>query len=72
MPRLRAERRPLRVWGEAVSLRDDLIRAGYNPDATNDRGYECPRCGYEPTNWELDNGSRCPECGPVPHKDTLA
>ena len=43
-------------------IRDDLIAAGYDPDAPNDRGYECPNCGYVPTHYELDSGRRCPCC----------
>lgn len=35
--------------------------AGLNPNATNTRGYECGKCGYEPTERELDNGT-CPGC----------
>ena len=30
--------------------------AGLNPNALNDRGYECPNCGNVPTNRELDSG----------------
>lgn len=41
--------------------REEYEYAGIDPDATNDRGYECGKCGYEPTNRELDNGS-CPNC----------
>lgn len=28
-------------------------------------GYECGKCGYEPTQKELDNGT-CPQCKPPP------
>lgn len=31
----------------------------YRNDRTH--GYECPKCGYVPTQRELDRG-KCPEC----------
>jgi S-adenosylmethionine decarboxylase len=34
-----------------------------------DTGYECHKCGYEPTQKELDNGS-CPGCKPVSLRET--
>lgn len=43
-----------------MGLRQELEENGINPDATNDQGYECKHCGYEPTNIELQRGSRCP------------
>ena len=31
---------------------------GINPN-NRDHGYECQKCGYVPTQKELDNGTRC-------------
>lgn len=42
-------------------LREEYEYAGINPDAQNERGYECRHCGYVPSNLELDQGTRC-EC----------
>jgi hypothetical protein len=39
-----------------VSLRQELIEAGYDPDAENTRGYVCKDCGCKPTELELDMG----------------
>ncbi len=41
-----------------MSIRQDLIENGYDPDAPNTRGYECRLCGYVPTEYELDSGYR--------------
>ena len=44
-----------------MSIRQEMIDAGWNPDALNSGGYVCKDCGYEPTEIELARGS-CPEC----------
>ena len=40
---------------------EDYEYSGVKPDAINDQGYVCLKCGYEPTNRELQRGS-CPQC----------
>lgn len=44
-----------------MSLRQDLIDRGYDPDAPNSRGYVCRECGEKPTEIELDLG-QCSFC----------
>ena len=40
--------------------RPDYEDLGINPNSRH-TGYECPKCGYEPTVRELDRGT-CPRC----------
>lgn len=44
-----------------MSLREELVENGYDPDADAE-GYECQKCGYTPSVYELHSGARCPEC----------